>query len=375
LNPSLLDHALKYSAVGLAIIPTFGKKAACPWKSFQNERPGPETVQGLFNKPDITGLAVVHGPVSGGLACRDFDELAAYDRWAADHVDLANSLPTVQTPRGRHVYFRGPEGFTKFEDGEYRGTPRQYTLLPPSRHPSGPTYRWLIPLPDGELPFVDPFQAGLGGKIEKMGESQRRCNTADTSNGGRTVSAVSAVLQGIERAIAATLPIMKGQRNQCVFRLAQHLKSILPDAEPAKLRVIVQEWYRRALPVIGTKEFVETWADFIQAWEKVRVPAGEGAVEMAFKLAVADPPPPIAVKLYGEGRPPIVLLATLCRELQRIAGDGEFFLDCRWAGRLIEVDHTTAWRYLKVLCADGVLAAGAKGSRTTGKASQFRFVG
>src|SRR5207245_3828628 len=97
------------------------------------------------------------------------------------------------------------------------------------------------------------------------------------------------------------------------------------------------------------------------------------AVEMAFKLALADPPPPIAVKLYGEGRPPIVLLATLCRELQRIAGDGEFFLDCRWAGRLIEVDHTTAWRYLKVLCADGVLAAGAKGSRATGKASQFRF--
>lgn len=60
--------------------------------------------------------------------------------------------------------------------------------------------------------------------------------------------------------------------------------------------------------------------------------------------------------------------------MQRGAGTNEFFLDCRTAARLIGVDHTTAWRYLDVLSADGILAAGAKGSKATHKASSFRFI-
>lgn len=41
------------------------------------------------------------------------------------------------------------------------------------------------------------------------------------------------------------------------------------------LREIVQEWHRLALPVIGTKDFATTWADFVRGWEKVHSPLGE----------------------------------------------------------------------------------------------------
>jgi hypothetical protein len=126
------------------------------------------------------------------------------------------------------------------------------------------------------------------------------------------------------------------------------------------------------LPVIRTKPFVETWADFLLAWDRVRVPSGADTIAIAFQQAVTCITPTRATELYGEG--PIVLLAALCRELQRIVGGGDFFLDVRTAGRLIGTDHTTAWRYLKVLCADGILRAGAKGSKATGKASRFRFI-
>jgi hypothetical protein len=84
-------------------------------------------------------------------------------------------------------------------------------------------------------------------------------------------------------------------------------------------------------------------------------------------------PPPILIKLYGEG--PVILLALLCQELQKIVGDKEFFLDCRTAARLIGTDHTAAWRYLEVLCVDGFLKPGAKGSNATRKASIFQFLG
>ncbi len=161
-NHALLDNALEYVAVGLSIIPTRGKKAACLWKKYQRERPSPETVLKLFNRPNITGLAVVLGPASGGLACRDFDVQAAYDQWATAHPDLAQSLPTVQTARGQHVYFRAPgaSGIQKLPDGELRCS-GGICLLPPSLHPEGPTYRWQNPLPDGSLPILDPVQAGF----------------------------------------------------------------------------------------------------------------------------------------------------------------------------------------------------------------------
>jgi len=71
------------------------------------------------------------------------------------------------------------------------------------------------------------------------------------------------------------------------------------DAEPAVLWPIVEEWHRRALPAIGTKSFLESWADFLVAWRRVKVPGGQGAIETAFQGAVANEPPATAVERYG----------------------------------------------------------------------------
>jgi hypothetical protein len=98
--------------------------------------------------------------VSGYLVCRDFDTAEAYLTWASEHRDLAKSLPTVRTGRGYHVYFRSRE-CTKIKnlgDGELRGN--GYCLLPPSRHPSGGTYEWVVPL-NGTVPEVNPFATAL----------------------------------------------------------------------------------------------------------------------------------------------------------------------------------------------------------------------
>jgi len=177
----------------------------------------------------------------------------------------------------------------------------------------------------------------------------------------------------VYKAIAGTLPSVEGQRHRCIFRLARHLKGIpsLQNADAKTVRPYVEQWHQLALPVIGTKPFIETWADFVVAWKRVRIPAGQGVIETAFQRAKASTPPAMIVNLYGGGE--IVLLAALCWELQRIAGDKEFYLDCRTAGRLIGVGHVTAWRYLEVLKTDGILTAGVKGSKATRKASTFRF--
>src|SRR5437667_3928810 len=91
----LLTAALEYAARRLSIIPTIGKISAHHWRQFQDVPADEPTLRSMFRRKGITGLAVILGSVSGGLACRDFDDADAYRRWAANHSDLANVLPTV----------------------------------------------------------------------------------------------------------------------------------------------------------------------------------------------------------------------------------------------------------------------------------------
>lgn len=75
---------------------------------------------------------------------------------------------------------------------------------------------------------------------------------------------------GIPTAIAETLPTATGQRRKLLFELARRLKAIMPNASSSELKPIVREWFELALPVIGTKEWSETWEDFVGSWQWVR---------------------------------------------------------------------------------------------------------
>ena len=353
--PSLLDAALDFAARRWSIIPTIGKRAAGRWKPFQEQPADEPTLRRMFARKGINGLAVILGIASGGLACRDFDAADAYHRWAADHPDLASTLPTVRTARGFHVYHRGHECFADLGDGEYRGDAKHYCLLPPSVHPDGPTYRWSISLPDGELPFLDPVQAGL---LTHPSHTQ-----ADTQ--AHPSHSLHVSDDGIEAAILATLPTASGQRNR-LFDLARRLKGIMPDATVIAMEVIVRIWHTRALPIISTKDWLITWIDFRTAWARVRKPAGATMDEI---VAAAKAQTPANADVIAK-------LTTLCRVMQDHYGPGKAWpLSCRMAGSKIGVGHDTAARLLKLLAIEGtielVTPAGTKGSR---RAAEYRFL-
>src|SRR5262249_33720038 len=137
------------------VIPTHGKRAACAWKTYQRSRPLSTSLAKLFSAKSVDGIAVILGSASGMLACRDFDQEAAYHAWANEYPEWAAILPTVRTGRGFHVYSTASEeNFIALADGEYRADSGHYVLLPPSRHPSGLQYAWVVPLPEGPLPVV-----------------------------------------------------------------------------------------------------------------------------------------------------------------------------------------------------------------------------
>ena len=123
----------------------------------------------------IDAVLQAQGRTYGDLASRDFDDLPSYTRWADENPILARDLPTMATKCGRHVYFRAdpnnvadvrerirkPDGTGAINcgDGELRAGAGCYSVVPPSRHPSGHVYQFLNPLPNGPLPTVDDLEA------------------------------------------------------------------------------------------------------------------------------------------------------------------------------------------------------------------------
>ena len=381
---SLLEAAGFYGRLGWRILPVGAdKKPTVKWKRYQYQPATAEELRDWFTHwRAVRGLAVINGNASGGLVCRDFDDLLAYQRWAETHLELAKTLPTVETARGRHVYFIGQSvtRTSKFTDGELRGS--GINILPPSQHPSGVAYRWIIePTASNLIPLDDLDAAGLVGRATETTEITENTDitehtelTDDNRSHERSnADDLERVEPKMEELIRATLPTAGGERNRQVFKLARSLKALAGDVDvdPTTFKPIVKRWHELALPVIRTKAFEETWIDFLQGWPKVKFGDGMDPVKTAMESA-RKAYPPAAVCEY---QPAVQLLAALCRELQKLHGSEPFFLSCRTAGIELDVDHATANRWLYLLVSEGLLVETTKGSQSSRKATRYRYVG
>ena len=383
---NLLDHALWYHDLGWCVIPTKPgtKKPACrSWQPYQTERADKAQLRRWF-KDGKKSLAIVSGPVSGGLVVRDFDDLDSYDSWAREHPTLANSLPTVETGRpGRHVYFKTGKKFRIINvgDGEFRGA--GYCLAPPSIHPSGTSYRWLVE-PSDSIPFIeDPVLDGLlprnrefredGDDGEDSGGTRGHTTLREGSDKSDRSLLSDEDSELIRQAIGRCLPEGQATRHRLIFELARELKAIpaLADVPVQKLEPVMRHWHKAAKPFIKTKPFEESWIDFCEGWERVKYPKGEEPITQIFVRAMAKEIPREAVKYEQKG---VKSLASFCRELQREHGESPFFLAVRTAGDLLETDPGTASRWLRILRLDGILKLESEGSQKSRKASRYRYV-
>jgi hypothetical protein len=165
------------------------------------------------------------------------------------------------------------------------------------------------------------------------------------------------------------LPQQEGQRNKCLFALARHVKGTNPTATRQELRAIAEHWHELALPVIGTKDFATTWADFLRGWDKVRQPHGATLQSIIGTVDSAAPlPHGIAALSYGERGNQLV---RICIALQAHHGEEPFFISARQAGELLGLHFTDASKLLAAMVLDGVLELVSKGAGKV--ASRYRF--
>jgi len=412
-------EALRYLELGWSLIPIEPETKTPPkgfqWRPFRTQRADRGTVESWFFG-DRHYPAVIFGAASGGLACRDFDEVDVYERWAAEYPDVAELLPTVRTHRGWHVYFTlegstadlrrrlrksGGNGHINVEGGELRFDAGSYCLLPPAVHPDGTEYAWVRD-PFNRVPEIDPVETGLANstagtdRVSAINQEPDRIrpfalNTEstedtdiieDTDNTNTfPVSSVFNVEDAeIQQRIRRNLPSAPSRRNKQMFELLRDLHSLegVHGTTWADVRdwviPILKDWYRQAADLV-TDSFEQTVGEAAAAWGKVRQPKDQWLPAVCLERAKLAELPPCADGKVSDER--VGLLVKLCRELQREhERDEPFYLSTRDAGELLGVPNNTAWFWLRYLREVGILVqvrAGTPGPG--GRASEFQFCG
>ncbi len=320
------------------------------WGSFEQARTAYEEggfmgVGFVLNADGIVGVDLDHCVIDGKPS---YAALKIMDDLGCQYIELSPS------GTGLHGFGYAHEIPDKGRNGTINGS--RVELYPRGRYltMTGHTVK-AGPLVDlGGYNHVYHQVRSRSSPTEEAEESEEiECNTS--------ISSVGTIRLPVD-----LMPTAPGQRNRKVFLLARHLKLLAPNASMTDVKPIVQEWYRRALPFIGTKEWDVTWIDFIHSWGSVKY----GSETLKRVLSDLPPLPPHcpaaefgvrAEKLYR-----------LCIGLQQHQGDRPFLLSCRIAGNCFGIDPSDAAKFLRLFCNRGLLEQVFKG--VNGRASRYRVL-
>jgi len=202
------------------VIPLKGKMPTGPWQRYQQEAMSAEEIE----ERDWPGVGIVTGRVSG-LIILDADSAAATE---ALHGQGHPPTPTVRTARGVHVYLAHPGGELPTRIGLGDGMDLKgdggYVVAPPSKHPTGATYEWLIP----------PEEAALAEPPEWLLEQlRRRRRNGHAPQAGERIS--------------------NGQRNVTLTRMAGAMRRQGMDGEEI-LASLTEVNKRRCVPPLEGRE-------------------------------------------------------------------------------------------------------------------------
>jgi hypothetical protein len=157
---NLINAGCEYLDKDMSVMPVVWKKPCIDWKEYQKRIMDKEVLIDLIDQCKATGIAIITGSISN---------LTVVD---VDSIEIAKTLnfpktPCVETSRGFQYFFRyHPEaktcaGILNKVDIRSEGG---YVVAPPSVHPSGKIYKWIVSLDETELAEF-PMHMFQGSKV------------------------------------------------------------------------------------------------------------------------------------------------------------------------------------------------------------------
>jgi len=283
------EYAKLYLSKNLSIIPLkprSKKPAIEEWKPFQERRPTEKEIEEWF-KDTNNNIGIICGSVSDNLTVIDFDNMEIHDKWYEvidkkypDIRDVVLNTWNVKTGRGRHIYFRINEDKNKFKD-RFRNKPKLiagvdikgeggYVVAPPSIHPSGKRYDFLIGPNDIDIVIIDSetFNKILESiraievQEERVEQKKKKRVIANRELTKEQISSIIEVLkpyykEGYRDAIIYTLIgalIKNGYSYESARGLVEAITTVLNDEEKDHRLYLVDYHYGKRVKEIGIEK-------------------------------------------------------------------------------------------------------------------------
>jgi len=250
--------ARAYLARGWSVIPIEprGKHPLVSWTEYQQRRATAEELTSWFKRWPNANVGIVTGAVSGVVVLDVDDRHGGALSLAELDLELGPMPRTVEAATGgggRHLYFRHPAlrvaNRVALRPGiDLRGD-GGCVVTPPSTHPSGRPYAWVLgrspdeieiaPLPAWLLPRSERVEGGLGHPLAHWRKLVRK-GVAEGERNSTLASLTGHLLwRGVDPEVALEL-LLAWNRTRC--------RPPLPDAEVAGVVESVARLRARQVP-------------------------------------------------------------------------------------------------------------------------------
>lgn len=197
------------------------------------------------------------------------------------------------------------------------------------------------------------------------------CSAVSTLSAVSAISALSITPYTPEEVIRMTLPARPGERNAKLLCLSRGLKFNcgLKDTPKKELKPFVQLWFDDALRVITTKDFDETWSDFLHSFKRAELPLFD--LRQVLQSVDMDNLPAIA-SIFNA--PKTKRLIGFCWALANLHPQRRFFLSTYDIADLIPGFYPmSAWRMLRMFEVENIIKCLDPGDEYN--AARFYWIG
>lgn len=335
----------------------------------------------LYNAGNV---GVVLGEPSGGLISIDFDDEEALKDFRQCNPQTSETL-TTRGARGANLWLRMegdyPSLFKFKRDGEEVGEFRSdggYTLIH-GIHPKGMEYEVIKQCPVMTVKYEDiVWPDGYDCGTSKVVTENTENTEGYRREGGEKGWCGGSVLFD-PKLVANDFISFKCKTNHTnLFKIARRIRGEEVKhgrrADMGELIAIFECWYSKSTPALNPELTREEYlGEFLDSYERVTHPEMDDLLETAMERVHAQPLPPEAEGSHFE-TPEFKQLVALCYHLSELSVNGVFFLSCRTAQRLLDLNsHMKAARWLSLLVKLGILKISEPGRAGKQRATRYTY--